>query len=911
MPAIARQGLATLAILGLLAFSSVASAQEAGLDTTFEKKEKIAGFWLLFVGGDQSYNMSQKVHDKHRRLWPFISRNTRIHLVLNGRDVVRLERGWKARGKVDTQALVRKIRVCKEGDRVSVDGQECLFLRADKTHVTVSPKRSDETGFKGERKIAISRIKTFRRLQAASDATGADLGPDVIDVFKVEVGDTVDVFVGKQAKPLRGSFLKLGKNSAELMEWNASGWGEVRRLLRRQVTKVRHVKLKRVRRIPCKGGALTISTVRYRRGIEGPLETRVRVSHDVPERVMVGLKLVLNLGDRPGGAQAAVAEDSATVPALFTDESHAFARAAIHQRYCDVLVKPVGYKLLAFNDPLAKPYVLKAMDAGPELDYLARLYTGAGATKDLDVIGFLIGRALYPPVREGEQPAAHARAARKGLEVAMPEALERLLVLVKTKAKDIKTVSLVRGKLVEEELVEAIDPDEHRDKLIELVGRLPDTIDHRVAQLLFDLAFAEGQLSKAVERAFAFQPEAVAGLLLAEAIPRKGKAPKKRAELANHILHDLADKLIDLLPALIEQRGIDATDLVASIEKHGAKEPGKAVDVAMRLARKSIVADRVKALETMIKEAKELRDKLEWDQALARVQTVLSKKPEHKAALALLGPVLVGQANALAVRGDASEAIRLLEEAVRVKQAAANKPLAELLLSILEEDSLAVVLREAPILGSPKVGVVAAQARFVGKSADTPGWAEIQTPQGIRFVRAGSLKVTQGVYLAGASPRTSEPVLVTLTARIGGLEPSLKGKADALLGAYYGKMATEKYTAGEYSEARAILANKVAILAPDDPSMSLSFKALILGNLWVILGLVVAVVGGGGTIYWLVSQEQERRRSEEQRDTSLSIDLFGHEGSPEIDLFGAEEPTGPSDPGPGPPPAGPVDYDPV
>ena len=869
----------------LLGLGAPATAQEdlpRAIDTTFERKTSVSRFWIIYVGGDQSYRMTNKTHDRYQRLWPFLSRGTKIHLITKKGWIVKLERGWKTRGKTDTEGVIKQIRACQEGDRVEIDGREHLFLRVSETHMTAAPKLPGEAGFGDERKFLITSVRSFKILDKRQATSQEPLGPDTLDVFKVAVGDTVAVFMGKDKEPLVGAFAKLGDKAAELREWTPQGWGGSRRLLRRQVTKVRHVPLERKASFELSGGSLELSVEHFRRAVEGPMEIKVSVVHDVPSRIMTGLRLRMNLSEAVGSAKTPDAEEISLVPALFAGERHRLAHTVIHRRYSDVLVRPEESKLLEFSDPEAMPQVLRQIDLGPELGFLTQLYVGVGSTKQPQVLGLLVNRALYPPTRADEAPAEHARAARKGIEAAGPEGIQFILDQIDLKANKLRLVALVSGELREDPLPESIPAEEHRENLIKLLGRLRGAVSEETAQRLFNLCVKQPALTKAVERAYAFQPEFAAGVLLAEAVPRDGEAFKEREERANTLLHDLADKVIDLLPPLVAKRGAPVEELRQAIVAYGNDEPGKAVDVALRLAREGVRAQRRQAYENKVKQALELRKKLEWEKALTLLDEVLQAQPDHEKANALLGTVLVGQANSLAARGYRGDAIEMLEQAIKRKQSEARKPLGRLLLELLQEECEGVVLRKAPLAGAPKIATVTPATRYPGKAAGKPGWIQVDTGSTAAYVRADSAQVKNGTVIFKATAPESR--VAALAKRTRDLEPNLEAPADKALGTYLAGLAEAEYNLGNYSKAYGLLSERVAALAPEEPRLSLSTRAWFLANLWLILGTLVAVGGGGGVLYWLIQREQERKAKSEAGDDSLEIDLFGGQDYGTVDL---------------------------
>lgn len=869
----------------LLGLSAPAMAQDdlpVEVDTTFERKTSVSRFWIIYVGGDQSYRMTNKVHGRYQRLWPFMTRGTKIHLVTKKGWVTKLERGWKTRGKTDTEGVIKKIRSCQEGDRVEIDGREHLFLRASETHLTAAPKLPGEAGFGDERKFLITSVREFKILDKRKTTREQDLGPDTLDVFKVAVGDTVAVFLGKEKEPIVGAFSKLGDKAAELREWGPEGWAGSRRLLRRQVTKVRHVPLKRKSSFELRGGDLQVEVEHFRRSVEGPMEIKVSVVHDVPSKIMTGLRLRMNLSEAIGSANTPDAEEISLVPALFAGERHRVTHTVIHSRYSDVLVRPEDAKLLEFSDPEAMPQVLRQIDLGPELGFLTQLYVGVGSTKQPQVIGLLINRALYPPTRAEEVPAEHARAARKGLEAAGQEAVSFILDQVDVSAAKLRLVSLVSGELREDPLPESIPADEHRESLIKLLGRLRGAVSEGTAQRLFDLSVKMPALTKAVERAFAFQPESAAGVLLAEAVPRDGDGFKEREDRANTLLHDLADKVIDLLPPLVAKRGAPVDELRQAIVAYGNDDPGKAVDVALRLAREGVKAQRRQSYENRVKEAKELRKKLEWEKALRLLEEVLKAQPDHKEANALLGPVLVGQANSLSARGYRGDAIDLLESAVKRRQAEAKKPLGRMMLEVLQEECEGVVLRKSPQLGGAKVATVAPATRYPGKSASKKGWIQVDTGSTAAYVREDSARVQNGTVLFNSTAPQSR--IEELARRTKELEPNLDAPADKALGTFLAGLAEAEYNKGNYSKAYGLLSERVSELAPNEPRLSLKSRAWLFSNIFMILGTIVVLGGGGGVLYWLIQQEQERRAKNEAGDDSLEIDLFGGQDYGTVDL---------------------------
>ena len=852
------------------------------VDTTFERKTSVSRFWIIYVGGDQSYRMTNKVHQRYQRLWPFLSRGTKIHLVTKKGWITTMQRGWKTRGKTDTEGVIKKIRSCQEGDRVEIDGREHLFLRASETHMSAAPKLPGEAGFGDERKFLITSVRNFKVLDKRQTTTEQPLGPDTLDVFKVAVGDTVAVFMGKDEKPLTGAFSKLGPKAAELREWTSEGWGGSRRLLRRQVTKVRHVPLERKDSFELRGGKLELTVEHYRRSVEGPMEIKVSVVHDVPSKIMTGLRLRMNLSEAVGSASTPDAEEITLVPALFAGERHRISHTVIHSRYSDVLVRPEESKLLDFSDPQAMPQVLRQIDLGPELGFLTQLYVGVGSTKEPRVLGLLINRALYPPTRADEVPEEHARAARKGLQAAGQDAVQMILDQIEVTAKKLKLVALVSGELRDDVLPESIPAEEHRQSLIKLLGRLRGAVSEETAQRLFNISVQQPALTKAVERAFAFQPEHAAGVLLSEAVPRDGEGFKEREERANTLLHDLADKVFDLLPPLVAKRGAPVEELRQAIVAHGNDDPGKAVDVALRLAREGVKALRRQAYEEKVKEARELRKKLEWEKSLRLLEEVLKAQPNHKEANALLGSVQVGLANSLAARGYRGDAIEMLERAVKAKEPAARKPLGRLLLEVLREECEGVILRKAPQVGANKIATVTPATRYPGKSAKKPGWIEVDTGSTAAYVQADSARVENGT--AVFSPTAPEARVAALAARARELEPNLAAPADKALGTFLAGLAEAEYNLGNYSKAYGLLSERVAELAPDEPRLSLKSRAWLFANLWLILGTLVALGGGGGVLYWLIQREQERKARNEAGDGTLEIDLFGGQDYGTVDL---------------------------
>ncbi|MGE0713171.1 MAG: hypothetical protein AB7N76_12120 [Planctomycetota bacterium] len=890
----------------LLALGAGAAAQEAslGLDTTYERKEQVSGFWLLFVGGDQSYRMSPEVHDAHRKLWPFLKRGEKIHVTLQGRQVQRLERGWKSVGKVDARAVQRQVRICKEGDRIKINGLEYLFLRADQTHVVASPKRSDGKGFAGEVRIALTSVETFERIAAAATTSADDLAPDVIEMFKVEVGDTVDVYVGESQTPLHGAFSKLSNNAAELREWGPSGWGDLRRLVRKDITKVRHVTLERTYALEVDGEKMLLTLSRMRRAIEGPMELKLELGHQSTGAVFTGAKLRVQLSEQLGQAHTPEAEEIIEVPPLLAGETHRHSHTVLHVRYTDVALRLEGGKFLPFSDPKARSQVLKALDLGPPIDQLQRLYEGLGKSGEELPLRFLLDRELYPPTRQGEDPAEHARAARRGLEAGGPKTVELLMSELRLPFDKMTSTVLTRGELVREPLAEALDRKAHCEKLARLLGQLPRSIDGVIAKALFELSVERNDLGKAIQLAFAFQPERVVGVLLEEVVPSNGEPPhKERAERATMLLKDLAGKMIDLLPDLITGRGVPSKELVDAIGRFGNEDPVKVVDVALRLAQHGVRSARAARADATVGEARELAGKKEWKAALDQLQEVLSQVPDHAGAKALLGTVQVGQARALAASGRTDEAVVLFEKALEGGEPAAKQPLAGLLGAALAKEATGVVLRSQPRLASSIVGMATPGTPFRGRAADVPGWLELATGQGAVFGRADCFTPGGGGSYQ-PQERTPEPAILELVQRIESLDPSQAPQAQRALADWYGALATSRYEAGQYAEARALLKDKVEPLAPRHPSLSLASMALLRANLLLIGGLTIAFLGGATVLVWLVKREKERRALEQG---GVAINLFGGaEGSEaeslEIDLFGGipgEDETAPLD---GPPP---------
>src|SRR5690606_17666610 len=109
----------------------------------------------------------------------------------------------------------------------------------------------------------------------AEERSVVDLAEDTLQIFKVEVGDTVDLKLQGAPAPLRGAIAALSPVTCELLQWKNGAWGERRLVPRTQVEHVTHVWLEGRTRQRLEDGELRVEISRFRRGAAGPLELKL------------------------------------------------------------------------------------------------------------------------------------------------------------------------------------------------------------------------------------------------------------------------------------------------------------------------------------------------------------------------------------------------------------------------------------------------------------------------------------------------------------------------------------------------------------------------------------------------------------------------------------------------------------
>lgn len=844
-----------------------ASAQQRGVDTTYERVDTVGKHILLFTGNGRSYRMTKKTHAKHKALWMFLKKGKKIHLTIEKRWVLKISRGWKTKSTRSARILV-EIRKCTEGDRVVVDGLEYLFIKADDKHVKLSPKGA--SGYEGEETLRIDRIKTF--VLAPKVETGP-VAQDTLQIFGVRKGDTVRLHLGR--KSYVGGVYELTDKVVMLLEFTRGHWAKrPRRFLRGEVTKVRHLPLSWTRAFELKGGgAITIKTQLFRRGAENrPLELKMEVSHDHKGGVLSDLTLRIGLSERVGGAHTADAEQIVPVRSLFPGDVQKVTKEAIHTRYVDAQPKPEGYRVLPYSDRDAKPHIVRTIDlGGMDTAMLRRLYLGAGKSLDPDFLRYFMSVILFPSSKAGLKPKQHADLAREGLQAGGLAAATALVEDITADDKGLQLTSISKGRLIREDLPDGMEPDEVRKKLIAELAKIPGALAGSLGGKLFDYYCGHPSLREALESAFSKQSKEVMGQLFKVAIPAGKGVDPTRVKAANELIRSLGPESIQWLQRELTTRNVNVDRLKKAREQHGQAQASKVLAVALELAKEWQKGKQATFRDQGVNAALALAEE-DTSKALAAIRKILAEDPRHALAKKAFPTLLLRHAESLSKAGDTGAAGSLYEEALELTPKAAP-PLAKLLLATLREDLTGVILRGSPHSAAPLIAKATAGQLFDG-SARKDGWVEVQSSKGTAYVRANSIEAKSATKFMAVLEVPPAGVFEGGTKEIKKLDPSLAVKADEILGSYYAQLAEKKFKAGKYSEVGPLL-DQAAKLAPNDPRLGLASQAWLRANLWLLIGLLVVIVLGavaGSIVYKKIQKEKEKEQA--SGDQSLKITLF-------------------------------------
>lgn len=866
---------ATLPLLAVL-LAAPAWAQDDELETLdalFERVEQVAKHRLLFTQDGGSFRMTEKTFAAHERLWFFVKKGDRIHLTTKRGWVLKVEKGWKTE-ESRKSALVAKLERARAGDRVLINGQPFLFAAYENGVVQASPKLpGGDFGYAGEELISLESIETFEPAPA-EERSAVDLAEDTLQIFKVEVGDTVDLKLQGAPAPLRGAIAALTPATCELLQWKNGAWGERRLVPRPAVEQVTHVWLEGRLRQRLEDGELRVEISRFRRGAAGPLELKLEVVHDAPGVVLDGLSLELHLRDGVGGG-APAGVDSIAIPPLLPRKPHRLSHEASLVTAVDFELQLSGQRALAFHEPGARAPLLAAIGAGAPLSELQGFYRGLALSRRRDALELVLSRALYPPARGGERAEDHTAVAVAALSEVADVALEAVFETLEGDDAAARVTTLEGGELVLEAPPDAAAAAEHRKRLLRLLPQLPGALEDAWGRRLFALHRARSGLTQTIEQAYAARPERSTPLLLELAVPAERGVPQERTDAAAAILRGLGQVALDPLAAALEARGLDPAPLAQARARYEADQPHRAVEAALEVARAGRDAVWRAALDEQVQEATALGRAGQKAEAAAALRAVLAVDARHPAAREALAAIVQEVASAKEAEGLPGEAALMLEEVV-ADRPAVRAPLARLILRGLEQDLGTVAVRAHPHVAAVRISVVGQGKRLQGKVASVE-WVEVTTDIGTGYVYRACLEPS-GSSFEVTLPRTPALLIERGVERIKELDAALASEADAILGRFCALEGERLAAEGKYGEAVQMY-SRAATLVPDDPRLSGRTSAWIRANLTflLLLGAGLAVVAGGVAAVVVKTRKEARAREAEltsMQNPALRIDLF-------------------------------------
>lgn len=881
---------ATLPLLAVL-LAAPAWAQDdevKRLDALFERVEQVAKHRLLLTQDGGSFRMTEKTFAAHGRLWPFVKKGDRIHLTTKRGWVLKVEKGWKTEASRKS-ALIAKLERAQAGDRVLINGRPFLFAAYKNGVVQASPKLpGGDFGYAGEELISLGSIETFEPAPA-EERSAIDLAEDTLQIFKVEVGDTVDIKLHGSPAPLRGAVAALSPVTCELLQWKNGAWGERRLIPRPQVEQVTHVWLEGRLRQRLEDGELRVEISRFRRGAVGPLELKLEVVHDAPGVLLDGLTLELHLRDGVGGG-ASAGVDTVSIPPLLPRKPHRFAYEASLVTAVDFELQLSGQRPLAFHEPGARAPLLAAIGAGAPLSELREFYRGLARSGQRDVLELVLSRALYPPARSGERAEDHTAVAVAALAEAGDRALEAAFEAIEGDDSTARMTTLDGGELVVEPFPDAAAAGEHRKRLLRLLPELPGALEGAWGRRLFTLHRARSELTQAIEQAFAARPEQSTPLLLELAVPAERGVPQERTDAAAAILRGLGRLALDPLAAALEARGLDRASFVQARSRYEADQAHRAVEAALEVARAGRDAVWRAALDEQVKEATALGRGGQKEEAVAALRAVLAADAKHAQAREALAEIVQEVASAKEADGLPGEAALMLEEVV-ADRPAVRGPLARLILKGLEQDLGTVAVRARPHVAAVRISVVGQGKRLHGEAVSVE-WVEVESEVGTGYVYRACLEPS-GSSFEVTLPRTPALLIERGVARIKELDAALAGEADAILGRFCALEGERLAAEGKYGEAVQMY-SRAADLVPDDPRLSGRTSAWIRANLTflLLLGVGLAVVAGGVAAVVVKTRKEARAREAEltsMQNPALRIDLFESDMGVTVEEEGAQE----------------------